>query len=97
MRQLYLETATKAAEIFLAQDDADAPAEAIELCQKMLAVDNCWEAAYQVLIRAYLGQENHAQALRVFERCTATLRDELNVAPMPETLALGERILRQTE
>lgn len=85
VRQLYLSTASKIAAASLAQGDADA---AISLCTQILAIDNCYEAAYQWLIRAYLHKRDFVQARRTYERCVACLKEELEMAPMPETTAL---------
>ena len=85
LRRLYLTTATRTAAMLLARGDAD---EGIRLCRQALAVDDCLEAAYQLLIRAYLQQGDRVQALRTYERCETCLRQELDVAPAQETKAL---------
>jgi LuxR family maltose regulon positive regulatory protein len=94
LRRLYLTAAAKAAEILLARGDLD---EAIRLGQRLLAVDDCCEPAYQLLIRAYGEQGDRVQALRTYERCLARLRRELDVAPAPETTALYEAIRASAE
>ena len=87
LRQLYLATASKLVVALLAQGNADAT---ISLCNQILATDNCHEAAYQWLIRACLLKRDFVQAIRAYEQCVACLRDELEVAPLPETTALYE-------
>lgn len=62
--------------------------EAIDICQAILARDNCWEHAWQLQIMAYVRQGNRAQARRACTRCAEVLRAELDVPPSPETLAL---------
>lgn len=89
LRRLCLKTSTRAAEMLLARGDLD---EAIRLCQQILTVDNCWEAGYQLLIQAYLERQDRVQALRAYERCVSCLREELDVAPTPETTALYDKI-----
>jgi LuxR family maltose regulon positive regulatory protein len=89
LRLIYLRVLTSMAKIYLDLGDAE---EAIRLCWQALASDSCLEAAYQVLMRACLQQGRRAEALRVYERCVARLRDELDVQPMPETVALYDEI-----
>lgn len=48
------------------------------------------ESAYRHLMRARLGEGNGAEAVRVYERCRNLLRDELGVAPSPETQRMYE-------
>ena len=71
----------------------DCPADAIHWCEQILKRDNCWENAYRIAMRAYAEQGNRAQAMRVFERCLNALRDELGVAPSPQTLAVHDMLL----
>lgn len=52
------------------------------------------ESGYVLLMEALAAQGNVAEALRVFERLRALLRDELGTTPSPETLAVHERLLR---
>jgi LuxR family maltose regulon positive regulatory protein len=94
LRHLYLTTATKAAEMLLARDDVEAT---IRLSQQALTVDNCWETAYQLLIRAHLQRQDRVQALRTYERCVTCLREELDVSPTPETSVLYEEIRSPAE
>ena len=89
LRGLYLHTLTAVAGSALACGEAQ---EAAQHCLQALASDDCFETAYQLLIRAYLQQGNRVEALRVYERCAAILRQELDIDPMPETVALYEEI-----
>lgn len=61
--------------------------EALSVCQRMLDQDSCWEQAYHLTMLAYAVRGNRAQALKTYQRCTAVLREELDVAP---TRALQE-------
>ncbi len=88
LRQLYLATAVKTAEALLAQDESE---QVIRLCQRALVVDNCCEELYRLLMRAHLQRRDFAQAIRIYEQCVACLREEVDVAPMPETTALYEQ------
>jgi DNA-binding SARP family transcriptional activator len=89
LRGLYLHALTAVARSALARGDAE---EAAQHSLQALATDDCFETAYQLLIRAYLEQGNRVEALRVYERCAATLRQELDIDPMPETVALYDEI-----
>ena len=66
--------------------------EAIDLCQRILSQDNCWERAYRQLMLAYHGLGDRGQVARAYQRCVQTLRQELDVDPAPETVALWERL-----
>lgn len=86
---LYLRTADRVAHALLAQHRW---AEAIALGESILARDDCWEQAYQVLMRAYSQLGNRPQALRTYQRCVERLRDELGVSPSAATLQLYQSI-----
>ena len=60
-------------------------AEAIDLSQRILTQDNCWERAYRHLMLAYDRLGDRGQVGRTYQKCVQTLRDELDVAPSPET------------
>jgi DNA-binding SARP family transcriptional activator len=57
-------------------------------CQKLLLADPCREDAYRMLMQCHVSAGRPARAHRWFEVCVAALRDELNVDPSPETVAL---------
>ena len=86
---LFLETADTLAEALVAQKNY---AKAIDLCQRILAQDNCWERAYRHLMLAYDGLSDRGQVGRTYQRCVQTLRDELDISPAPETQKLYERL-----
>jgi hypothetical protein len=46
-------------------------------------------------MRAHAAAGNHAEALRVYERCRRFLADELGAYPSPETDALNRRLLAE--
>lgn len=87
---LYLRTAERLARLHLQNGQ---PAEAIALCKAILSRDDCWEAAYRLLMVAYQRRGNRPQALRTFEHCTQVLKESLDVPPMEQTVKLHERIL----
>ena len=87
---LFLENADWLVEILLDKKQFN---EAIDLCQRILAQDNCWERAYRHLMLAYNGLNDRGQVGRTFQRCVQTLRDELDVSPAPETQKLYEQLV----
>jgi len=87
---LFLEAADALAEALIAQKNY---AQAIDLCGRILAQDNCWERAYRHLMLAYDGLNDRGQIGRTYQRCVQTLRDELDVSPAPETQKLYEGLV----
>lgn len=85
LRGLYLRTAERVARLLA---EAGAWAEVIEVCEALLVRDNCWEAAYRLLMLAYARLGNRPQALRIYQRCVTCLREELDVEPTEETVQL---------
>ena len=65
---------------------------AIELCQRILAQDNCWERAYRHLMLAYSQIGDRGQIGRTYQRCVQILHSELDVPPSPETEALFQKL-----
>jgi DNA-binding SARP family transcriptional activator len=59
--------------------------EALALAETMLASDPCDEAAWEIVIRAHLSRSRHADAVRAFQRYSATLDRELGI-PASEDL-----------
>jgi len=79
---LFLETADQLAERWLKQSQY---LPVIDLCQRILAQDNCWERAYRHLMLAYSKLGDRGQVGRAYQRCVQTLRQELDVSPSSET------------
>ena len=86
---LYLRAAEKLAAIRLNQGRYD---DTVALCRRILTRDSCWERAYRLMMAAYARQGNRSRALRVFQTCKQTMRDELDVEPGPLTRKLHEQI-----
>lgn len=86
---LYLRAANKLAEAHIDRRQFD---EGLSICQAILARDSCWENAYRLIMIAYARQGNRPQALRAYQRCVNTLRDELDIAPSAATVALHEQL-----
>jgi DNA-binding SARP family transcriptional activator len=91
---LYLHAAERLAGILIRQGAWE---DAIEVCQGILARDNCWEQAYRTMMRAYVELGNRPQALRVYQRCETTLREELDIAPSPLTHRLRADLFGESE
>ncbi len=87
---LFLECADQLTEMFI---ERRRYTEAIELCQRILAQDNCWERAYRHLMLAYGRLGDRGQVGRAYQRCLQTLRDELDVSPSPETDELYRQLV----
>ena len=85
----FLSTADKLAEFYTANHRYE---KTVELCHRILAADNCWERAYRYLMVAYQGLGNHGQIARTYQRCVQTLREELDVSPADETVALYDQL-----
>ncbi len=88
---LYLRAADRLAGLLLERGQAE---ETVVMCQRILARDACWERAYQMMMLAHRQLGNRPQALRVYQRCVAALRAELDVAPSPATVAVMEELSR---
>ncbi|MFN8559710.1 MAG: BTAD domain-containing putative transcriptional regulator, partial [Dehalococcoidia bacterium] len=71
---------------------AGRPRDSIAAAERLLARDPLREDMHARIIRAYLRLGDRAAALRRFEQCAETLREELGVEPGPELQALARRI-----
>jgi DNA-binding SARP family transcriptional activator len=88
---LYLQAADKYCEIGLKKRRYQV---VIEECQRILSQDNCWERAYRHLMTAYDQLGDHGQVARTYQRCTETLKTELNIKPSDETEMLFQQLVR---
>lgn len=66
--------------------------EVIDLCQRILTYDDCWERAYRHLMIAYDQLGDHGQVARTYQRCVDTLQKELDVSPADETETFYKRL-----
>ncbi len=71
------------------------PEQAARDAELVVSIDPFREPSHRLLITALTDQGNRAGALRAYERCRATLADELGVDPAPETRALYRALLDQ--
>lgn len=76
------------------QLEHDQPEGAIRDLEIVLGLEPFRETAYRLLMRAHVAAGNPAEALRTFERCRATIAEELGADPSAETRALYLDILR---
>ena len=80
----YLQAADHLCELYLQNQS---PEQAIQLCQRIINEDNCWERAYRHLMTAYDQLGDHGQVARTYQRCVEVLQKELEISPSPETMA----------
>jgi DNA-binding SARP family transcriptional activator len=66
--------------------------EAIGLAWRALENDEAQEEVYRLLMRAHAALGERSTALRLYQRCVKTLREELGVEPLPETVELYEAL-----
>jgi LuxR family transcriptional regulator, maltose regulon positive regulatory protein len=66
--------------------------EARDAWRALVARDDLNERAYRALMRCHERLGERREALRVYERLVAVLRDELDAAPAPETREAAERL-----
>lgn len=87
---LYLRTAERVARALVERQEW---AEAVTVCQLILARDDCWEEAYRLMMTAYARLGNRAQIIRAYQRCVERLQTELGVEPTAVTHQLYESLL----
>ena len=66
--------------------------EAITYGQRILSLDPLREEVHRELMRYHQSAGRRAEALQQFQACRGILREELDIEPMPETMALYRRI-----
>jgi DNA-binding SARP family transcriptional activator len=62
--------------------------------QSLIEAEPYRESGYVLLMEALEAQGNVAEALRIFERLRALLRDELGITPSPDAIAAHARLVR---
>lgn len=65
----------------------------LEIGREMLRHDTLREEVHRCLMRLYVKNGERALAVRQFEQCRRVLRLELDIDPMPETVALHAAIV----
>lgn len=89
LRSLFIEVLLALAQESRTRGDC---AETIELANKVLTVDAANETAHQHLMFCYYALGDEAAALKQYEECIRALREEVDVEPSPETVALYRKI-----
>ena len=75
--------------------DAGQDALCVAYGRRLLAIEPADEATHRRLMRAYARQNQRYLAIRQYQQCVETLRDQLDVAPDAETVRLYEHILHE--
>jgi DNA-binding SARP family transcriptional activator len=89
LASLFLDSADRLTRLLIAEEQY---ADVIDLSQRVLTKDNCWERAYRHLMLAYDKLGDHGQVGRTYHRCVQALKDELDVSPSPETQKLYKKL-----
>ena len=66
--------------------------EALRAAAILLTLDPLDESTHRAIVRVHLGRGDLRAARTAYEHCTAILRRDLHVAPLPETRDLGDAI-----
>lgn len=69
-------------------------AAAIRAGRELTRLEPYRESAYRLLMQALAAEGNRAEALRVYEQLRTRLRDDLGVAPSPQTQEVHLQLLR---
>jgi DNA-binding SARP family transcriptional activator len=64
----------------------------IEVCQRVLAEDECLEEAHRLAMRAYAALGDRAAVARQFIRCSKALEQEINTTPSSQTISLYQEL-----
>ena len=67
--------------------------DAVKWASRVLKENRCDENAHRKIMHAYAFQGRRDEALRQYQSCEHTLREELAMTPVPETTRLLQRIL----
>lgn len=89
IRNMYLDIVDRLSEYYVQQAEYTP---VIALCQKALAQDNCHEEAHRRLMQCYVAQGQRHLAVRQYQTCVQVLKEELDLTPSEETVALYWRI-----
>ncbi|MEC9488094.1 MAG: BTAD domain-containing putative transcriptional regulator [Halanaerobium sp.] len=89
LKQLFLQAGENLAQIYYQQEEYE---ECIQVCDRILARDTCWEKAYYLKMQALSQQKRRSMAIEVYQRCEEVLHKELGVEPMEELTVLYNRL-----
>lgn len=92
LKNRYIEILTHSARY---HEQSGAFKKAVACLKQVLETDPLLEEAYRSLMTLYAEKNLFNEALRVFEACRKALKDELDTAPDPATMALYRGIKEQ--
>ena len=81
LKSLFLNTGDKLIELYFNREEYQ---KSIEISNKVLEIDNCWEKAYLYKMKSYNKLERRSMAIKIYKRCKRILDRELNVFPITE-------------
>lgn len=88
----FLRTADRLSGLLLQQNRFG---DVVDLCQRILSTDNCWERAYRHLMLAFHRLGDQGQVARTYQRCIRCLDEELNVKPAEDTEKLFHDLIEK--
>ena len=88
-RRMHLSILDKLADNYESRHEYDA---AVAYANIALKYDRAREKSHRSMMRALAKSGDRGEALRQFERCVASLHEELGLAPEPETVVLEQMI-----
>lgn len=94
LRRLFFQGCERLARYYL---QSNQPEKALEISEKMLSRDRCWEVAYQLAMEGYLQLGNRYLAQRICLDCIRVLQEELGVEPLPATREYIEKVFTPEE
>lgn len=66
---------------------------ALDVCERIIEADPADETAYRDIMRIYARQGLTQSVHRIYQQCKTALRDEIDIAPSPETTAIYKTLL----
>jgi LuxR family transcriptional regulator, maltose regulon positive regulatory protein len=91
LHQAYLLGSNGLASMLFDKDQWD---ESMHVCHDILSADPCNEPAFRILMRCHAARGNRSAVHSVYQRCSAALREDLDVEPSGETIALYKQLTR---
>lgn len=91
LRDTFLLTAHRLADLYM---EADRWEEVLKIGHGILTVDPCNESAFCLLMHCHAARGNRSAINSVYQRCAATLKEDLDVEPSPETTRLWKELTR---
>ncbi|MEM9776170.1 MAG: BTAD domain-containing putative transcriptional regulator, partial [Chloroflexota bacterium] len=88
-RLRYFDALSQLVQLYTARGSQD---KAIGALNQLIELEPWQEGAYQQLMTALARRGSYNRALKVYDRCQDNLKRELDIEPMPETVAIYEEI-----